>query len=56
LPFEFTRFTSQGQLLNVEAVQAGTAPAQIDESVNPGGHRRELPLDLEVVGFAAPTR
>lgn len=52
LPFEFTRFTGEGKVVSsVVDLQAGAA-AQID-GTNLGRHRRQLPLDLEVIGFGS---
>jgi murein DD-endopeptidase MepM/ murein hydrolase activator NlpD len=56
LPFELTTFTSRGALRNLAGVQAGTAVADVDHTVDPGRHRRELPLDLQVIGFPASGR
>lgn len=55
LPFTFTSFTGEGRVAD-ESTLAPPFPAvapqvPVDASVNPGAHRRQLPLNLEVIDF-----
>jgi Peptidase family M23 len=49
LPHVFNKFTSEGTLTNLAAVATGSA-ADIDPVLT-GEHRRELPLNLQVISF-----
>jgi murein DD-endopeptidase MepM/ murein hydrolase activator NlpD len=50
VPYEFTRFTGEGVVTNLEEVATGS-PAVIDTSTLTGRTRRVLPLDQQVVTF-----
>lgn len=49
LPFEMTGFRAEGTMTNLDAFEHG-AVAKLRAKPN-GAHRRQLPLDLSVVGF-----
>src|SRR5262249_25467810 len=50
LPYVFRDFTGLGRIKDTAAVIKGAAAA-IDKTGLAGGHRKELPLDREVIGF-----
>jgi murein DD-endopeptidase MepM/ murein hydrolase activator NlpD len=50
LPFVFTSFEGEGLVTDEPALVAGV-PTTVDTAALTGTHRRELPLNLEVVAF-----
>jgi hypothetical protein len=50
LPFTFTRFAGRGVVTD-ESLLSGTTPVPIDPTAMSGPHRRELPLNLQVIDF-----
>jgi hypothetical protein len=50
LPFVFTRFTGEGRVTD-EVALATAQVTPVDTTALAGTHTKEMPLDLEVVGF-----
>lgn len=53
LPFELAAFEGEGVVTDPDRLQEVSAdPMPVDTTALAGPHRKELPLNLEVVGFA----
>ena len=50
LPFVFDHFTGEGVVTDEQALVT-LQPAPVDTAALSGAHEREMPVDLEVVGF-----
>ena len=50
LPFVFTSFTGEGRVTDEQALVTNQV-APVDPSALSGAHTKEMPLNLEVVGF-----